>query len=95
MRLRVCLKYFKRVGTEKRGGGTKILKSGQTGLRGGCLKWGDWNPLMNNALSFHTVFQVFKVLKNLLDSDSYILVTNFNIFTQNPTTTPSITTRIR
>ena len=61
-----------------------------------CLKTvGGWNPLTNYALSFHTVFQVFKVLRNLLDSDSYILVTNFNIFTQNPTTTPSITTRIR
>ena len=94
MRLRVCLKYFKRVGTEKRGGGTKILKSGQTGLRGGCLKWGDWNPLMNNALSFHTVFQVFKVLKNLLDSYSYIFITDFNVFTQNPTLTASIMTRI-
>ena len=95
MRLRVCLKYFKRVGTEKRRGGTKILKSGQTGLRDGCLKWGDWNPLMNNALSFHTVFQVFKVLKNLLDSYSYIFITYFNVFTENPSPTPSIRTRIR
>ena len=48
-----------------------------------------------DALNFHTVFQVFKVLKNLLVSYSYIFVTDFNVFTQNPTSTPSITTRIR
>ena len=44
------------------------------------------------ALSFHiiTVFQDFKVfLKNLLDSYSYIFITNFNGFTQIPTPIPS------
>ena len=35
----VCLKYLKRVGTEKRGEGTKILKRGrgQAGSRGGSV----------------------------------------------------------
>ena len=59
-------------GTEKSRGETKILKRGRgkTGSRGGCLKRVGrcWNPLMNYALNFHTVFQVSKVLKNLLDS---------------------------
>ena len=39
---------------------------------------------MNYPLSFYTVFQVFKVLKNLLDSNSHIFMTNFNVFTQTP-----------
>ena len=39
--------------------------------------------------SVFTVFQIFKVLKNLLDSYSYIFATNFNVFTQTPTPTPS------
>ena len=42
---------------------------------------------MNYPLSFYTVFQVFKVLKNLLDSNSHIFMTNFNVFTQTPTPT--------
>ena len=92
MRVRVSLKTLKGGGTEKKGGETKILKwgGGQTGSRGGCLKRGGWIPLMNYyTLSFHTEFQVFKVFKNLLDSYSYIFVTNVNVFTQIPSPTPS------
>ena len=48
---------------------------------------GGWNPLTNYTLSFHTVFQVFKVLKKLLDCYSYIFITN--VFIQTPTPTPS------
>ena len=65
---------------EKRGGETKILKRGANWIKEGDL-------LTNYALSFYTVFQVFKVLKNLLDSYSYIFITNFNVFTQTPTPT--------
>ena len=36
-------------GTEKRGVETEILKRGQAGSRGGCLKKGGWNPLTNYA----------------------------------------------
>ena len=58
------------------------------GKGGGTLK-GELEPPYNYALSFYTVFQVFKALKNLLDSYSYIFITNFNAFTQTPTPTPS------
>ena len=55
----------------------------------GCLKRG-WNPRMKYyPLSCQTAFQVFKVLKNLLDSYNYIFATNFNVFSQTPTPTPS------
>ena len=40
-----CLKYLKGAGTETRGEDTKILKRGQAGSRGGCLKKVGWNPL--------------------------------------------------
>ena len=39
-----CLKYLKRGGTEKRGGETKILKRGELGSKGGCLKKGGLEP---------------------------------------------------
>ena len=43
-----CLKYFKKGGTEKRGGETKILKRGKAGSRvGGCLKRGGLSPVTN------------------------------------------------
>ena len=62
---------------------------GKLGQGMGALRVG-WNPRMNYyPLSFQTVFHVFKVLKNLLDSYSYILATNFNVFIQTPTPTPS------
>ena len=61
MRVGVCLKYLKRGGEQKQG-------KGKLGQGMGVLK-GSWSPLTNYyALSFHTVFQVFKVVKNLLDS---------------------------
>ena len=46
-------------------------------------------PVRTIIPSVFTVFQIFKVLKNLLDSYSYIFATNFNVFTQTPTPTPS------
>ena len=78
---RVYLKYLKREWNRKKGRGNKDLKKGggKLGQVVGALK-GGWNPLTNYALSFHIVFQVFKVLKSLLDSYSYIIVTNFNVF---------------
>ena len=39
-----CLKYLKRGGTEKRGGEIKILKRGELGSKGGCLKKGGLEP---------------------------------------------------
>ena len=42
-------------GTEKRGGETEILKRGQAGSRGGCLKKGGWNPLTNYASKSETL----------------------------------------
>ena len=69
---RVCLKYLKRGWNRKEGRGNKDLKKGTNWVKGG------WNLLTNYALSFYTVFQVFKVLKNLLDSYSYIFITKFN-----------------
>ena len=68
----VCLKYLKSGWNRKEERGNKDFKKGGGGKLDqgmGALKGGgDWNPLMNYALNFHTVFQVFKVLKNLLDS---------------------------
>ena len=79
---RVCLKYIKRGWNRKEERGNKDFKKGGTSSRGVCLKEG-WNPHTNYyPVSFHTVLQVFKVLKNLLDSCSYIFITNFNVFTQ-------------
>ena len=74
---------------QKKGEGKQRFKKrgGKLGQVVGALK-GGWNPLTNYALSFHIVFQVFKVLKSLLDSYSYIFVTNFNVFTQTPSPTP-------
>ena len=40
-----CLKYRKGAGTETRGEDTKILKRGQAGSRGGCLKKEARTPL--------------------------------------------------
>ena len=34
-------------GKEKKGEETKVLKRGQTGSKGGCLKKRGWNPLTN------------------------------------------------
>ena len=46
-----CLKYLKRLETEKRGGDTKILKrGGKLGQGVGALKMGGSNPLTNNGL---------------------------------------------
>ena len=76
---------------EKKDGKTKILKRGSKLGKGWVpqKRGGGWNPITNYVLSFHTVFQAFKVLKNLLDSYNLIFVTNFNVFTQTPTPTPS------
>ena len=72
-----CLKYLKRGWNTKEGRANKdFKKGGKLGQGVGALKGGGggggggggWNPLTNYALSFHTAFQVFKVLKNLLDS---------------------------
>ena len=49
-----CLKYLKRGWNKKegRGMGKQILTGGvQAGSRDGCLKKGDWNPLMNYGLT--------------------------------------------
>ena len=74
---------------KKRGEGNKDFKKGsKLGQGVGALKGGAYNPLTNYALSFHTVFQVFKVLRNLLDSYSCIFVKNFNVFTRTPTPKP-------
>ena len=51
---------------KKRGEGNKDFKKGsKLGQGVGALKGGAYNPLTNYALSFHTIFQVFKVLKSL------------------------------
>ena len=65
----VCVKSLGG-GTEKSGGGAKISgRRNKLSQVVAALKAGEgWNSLTNYALSFHTVFQVFKVLKNLLDS---------------------------
>ena len=65
-------------GTEKSGGETKILKRGEGAnwVKGGG---GAGTPL-GTMPSIFTLFQVFKC---------YIFVTNFNVFTQTPTSTPS------
>ena len=96
----VCLKYLKREWNRKEERGNKdfkraLLKSlfplpcfprGANWVKG----WVPWRRGGTNyALSFHTVFQVFKVLKNLLDSYSYIFVTNLNVITKTLTPTPS------
>ena len=43
-------------------GKQRFKKRGELGQGVGALKEGGWKPLTNYALSFHTVFQVFKVL---------------------------------
>ena len=46
-----CLKRLKGGRNRKEGKGNKNFKKrGQAGPRGGCLKKGGWNPLMNNVL---------------------------------------------
>ena len=55
------LKHLKGGGTEKRGGETKILKMGEAGSRGGCLKkgGGGWNSLWNYDSFFIAFFPPF------------------------------------
>ena len=55
-----CLKYLKWGWNRKEGGGTKILKRGKAGPRGGCLKKGGWNSLTNYGPSLRNLIGVLK-----------------------------------
>ena len=63
---------LKEGGTEKRGEETKILKRGQAGSRGSCLKKGAWNPLKNYGPGYSFCFCISNDLTQMVNFPTWI-----------------------